>query len=91
MGVTPRQVTLNHGVVVTRQESFPVLMFGGRVLCAPYDDHFIYRTLEPLQSTYMCTCGSPAVVANIGGGQLMFVCLFHMYEGVHATGGRTWL
>jgi hypothetical protein len=90
MGVTPRQVTLSHGAVVTRRESFPVAMFGGLVLCAPYDNHFIFRTSEPHQSTYQCTCGSPAVIANIGGGQLMFVCLHHMNWGIHATGERVW-
>jgi hypothetical protein len=91
MGVTPRWVKLNNGVVVTRQESLPVLMLGGMVPCAPYDDHFVYATTEPHQSAYMCTCGSPAVIVNLGNGGLMFVCLFHMYEGVHATGGRTWI
>ena len=90
MGVTPRKVTLDNGVVVIRQESLPVAMLGGMVSCAPYDDHFIYHTIEPFRSAYMCTCGSPSVIANIGNGTLMFVCLFHMHEGVHATGGRTW-
>lgn len=91
MSVTPKSVEIRPGVWVSRQESLPVGMFGGMVPCAPYDDHFIYATTTPHQSTFMCTCGSPAVAANIGDGQLMFVCLYHMHNGVHATGGRPWI
>ena len=91
MGVTPHRVTTSTGLVVERKESLRMSLFGGLVPCAPYDDHFIYATSELYQSAYMCTCGSPAVAANLGGTGVMLVCLYHMYVGVHATGGRSWI
>lgn len=86
---SPKEAVTPSGVRVCRQEKILIPEMGKEIVCAPYDDHFIYYTNEPKQSAFMCTCGSPAVVANLGAG-LMLVCLHHVYNEVHGTGGRTW-
>lgn len=94
MAVTPRSVKLDNGATVVRKDKiFVASRFQREIPCAPYDDHFIYETDEVNRSAFMCTCGSPSVIANIEGtgDRLMLICLYHAYKGVHATGGRTWI
>lgn len=44
------------------------ILTGRYIMCAPYDDHFIYA--DPMfhqiigRWKYMCTCGSPAVIVG---------------------------
>lgn len=65
---------------------------------APYDNHFVYRSKVVGMSTYMCTCGSAAVVIRTNATQgkyganlmdadakLMLVCLLHASEGRHTN------
>lgn len=80
------------GVKVTRQEHIFVIdpQLGGLIPCAPYDDHFVFEVPRSRarqgQSSYMCTCGSAAVIANPEGAKgRMFVCLFHGTYGYHQT------
>ena len=81
--------TLLDGTVVYRQEKLFVEDWGAMVLCAPYDDHFIYENPDTQKGSpgYMCTCGAVAVVAppNRFG---LFVCLFDLnneLKGYHTT------
>lgn len=81
---TPKQATTAKGKVIRRQEYFYAEQYG-MVKCADYDDHFIYENPEIGQSSFMCTCGSPGVIANPDGGAKMFVCLNHATYGFHQT------
>lgn len=82
------QATTLHGVVVERQEQLFVPEWARFVPCAPYEEHFVYENPDQAvgSSSYMCTCGSAAVVANPEReGRAMFVCLFHATYGNHTT------
>lgn len=77
------------GNVIHRRDKLFVPDWRAFVPCAPYDDHFIYQTDVIGSSTYMCTCGSPAVIANHEDPRtMMFVCMAHADPeiGKHATG-----
>ena len=82
------KATTLDGVVVERQEQLFVEEWGNFVPCAPYDEHFVYENPDTSQgsSSYMCTCGSVAVVVNPerDAGRL-FVCHFHETYGSHTT------
>ncbi len=83
----PQQAALpKHNIIVKRQERLFVGEWGQFVTCAPYDNHFVYQNPDrtPGQSSFMCTCGSPAVVATPFGARL-FVCLNHATYGFHTT------
>lgn len=82
----PQEARTLKGKQVTRQDSLFVIEWGAFVPCAPYDDHFIYASREVGESAYMCTCGSPAVVAHPHDPKRrMFVCLAHAQSGKHMT------
>jgi hypothetical protein len=79
---------LPSGRVIERQDKLFVIEWKAFVPCAPYDDHFIYATNKPGSSSYMCTCGSPAVVINHEDPTAwMLVCMAHADPeiGKHAT------
>lgn len=88
---SPNKVTLDNGLTVTRAEKID------GVICAPYDNHFIYEVPKRFKRSWfaMCTCGSPAVIVGSDvykedasptkSGQ-MIVCLSHANTGKHATG-----
>lgn len=83
---TPQKALLPDGkTYVYRQEKLFIMEFRAFVVCAPYDDHFIYE-MPPhiIGSTYMCTCGSAAVVAP-PDPQGLLVCMFHVDHGYHTT------
>lgn len=66
--------------------------WGRFVPVAPDDDHFIFENKTPQEPSYMCTCGSPAVVTGfqaytqygspIGDGTL-FTCQQFLNTGKH--------
>ncbi len=68
---------------VVRQERLFVPEYSNFVPCAPYDDHFVYENPKVNESSYMCTCGSVAVI-NMNGPRLL-VCHFHALHGSHQT------
>lgn len=84
-----KSATLADGTVVYRQETLFVEEWGALVICAPYDNHFIYENPDKSKGTpgYLCTCGSVAVIAPpLPTG--LFVCLFDLNSGLkghHAT------
>jgi len=66
---SPNSATLNSGRTVYRSEKIFVPKYNKWVVCAPYDNHFIY--LDPTPAVpgdrrwlLMCTCGSPAVIVG---------------------------
>lgn len=85
---------LNHattqlGQKIERKQSLFIPEWGYSVNCAPYEEHFIYKTDERIKGLpgYMCTCGSAAVVANPEKAKSrLFVCLLHATTGKHAVG-----
>ena len=82
------KATTLQGYPVERQDYLYVEEWGGFVTCAPYEEHFLYENPDQSigSSSYMCTCGSAAVVANPEKGEAaLFVCLFHATYGSHAT------
>jgi len=72
------------GVVVKRSESFFTKEYG-ITPCADYDDHFLYENHTPGESSFLCTCGSVAVIANVYSKAKQFVCLNHATYGFHQT------
>lgn len=73
--------------------------FPSGILCAPYDNHFIY--LDPMaykikgRWSTMCTCGSPAVIVGYDAYKskasdqgTMLVCLIHTQTGRHGDGSQ---
>jgi len=77
-------------LTIKREESLLVPEMNAFVKCAPYDNHFIYHDPSPNQSAYMCTCGSPGVIAPPEPTGL-FVCLNHATYGFHTTGEKRWI
>jgi len=86
------KATTLDGHDVYRQEKLFVVELGRFIPCAFYEEHFIYEnpTKKAGTSSYMCTCGSSAVIAGISGYEgsaspsgLMFICLLHATHGHH--------
>lgn len=86
-GRQKRAVT-EKGVVVYRAESFFTEEYGVTV-CTDYDEHFLYEIPDSPatkgQSSFMCTCGAVAVIANPYDSGNMFVCINHATYGFHQT------
>lgn len=82
----PQEARTLRGKIVHRQDKLWVDQWGYFVPCAPYDDHFIYLSPEKAvgSPTFMCTCGSAAIVIG-GPGHQMFVCMLHATLGKHVT------
>jgi|YelNatPaOPRAMG01_1025707.scaffolds.fasta_scaffold232255_1 hypothetical protein len=65
---SPNSAVTLDGYTVRRQNKIFIRELGRSVVCAPYDNHFIY--LDPVFNQKggrwfaMCTCGSPAVIAG---------------------------
>ncbi len=74
----------NKGILVKRAESFYTEEYG-ITKCADYDDHFLYENKAVGESSFLCTCGSVAVIANPYNADNMFVCLNHATYGFHTT------
>ena len=89
------------GLSVQRREKIFIPEFSQFVMCAPYDNHFIFEVPKRLKdSSFRCTCGSPAVVVGslaykhdaspTDTGRLL-VCMIHAAFGRHATGESRWI
>lgn len=74
------QAETDKGIIVKRAESFFTEEYG-ITPCTDYDDHFLYENKKLNQSSFMCTCGSVAVIVSSD----MFVCLNHATFGFHQT------
>jgi len=92
------KATTLDGYVVYRDKRLFVVEMGRFIPCAPYEEHFIYE--EPSKkkgtSSYMCTCGSAAVISGVSGYKedaspsgYMFVCLLHATNGHHTDTSKT--
>lgn len=86
----PKKATTLHGETVFRADQLLIPEWGAFVKCAPYDDQFIYANSADGEPSYMCTCGSVAVVVPPSPEGLM-VCLQHQTFGYHTTGGSRWI
>ena len=78
------KATTAKGIIVKRADSFFTEEYG-ITKCADYDDHFLYENPTIGESSFMCTCGSVAVIANPYQAGNMFVCLNHATYGFHTT------
>ena len=101
----PDKAVVQTGHTVYRREKIFIQELnnnqGAWVTCASYDNHFVYE--EPSGKaklpSFICTCGSPAVVVGYSGyeGQAssqgyMLVCLLHATYGHHSnTKGENWI
>jgi hypothetical protein len=90
------------GYKVYRQDKIWIPAWGRFVVCAPYDNHFVYEDKSgvPQRWAHMCTCGYMAAVVGSkvyakdasptsGEGIMpgeMLVCLAHAQYGKHADG-----
>lgn len=92
----PDHAQLPTGEWVQREERVFIKELGGFVVCAPYDNHFVYL-LPPRKDTWFafCTCGSPAVLigsnsyAHLGSADgMMLVCHMHTMTNKHADGSQ---
>lgn len=76
------------------QERVFVSEYGGFVRKAPYDNQFVFEApKEMIGSSYLCSCGSPAVFigsnaySHLGSPSgMMLVCQSHTSTGKHADG-----
>jgi len=94
---SPNEAVTLDGITVQREEKLFIPEYGRFVMCAPYDNHFIYedKSGKPNRWLYMCTCGYGAGIVGskdyekdaspTDTGEL-FVCLAHAQNGVHADG-----
>jgi hypothetical protein len=83
---TPQKATTLREEKVERVAGFFISELGHAYIPAtPYDNHFVYESKKVGQSSYMCTCGSPAVI--VSG---FMVCLHHRTYGVH-QGDSKWI
>ena len=85
------------GYKVYREDKIFIHAWGRFVICAPYDNHFIYedKSGKPNRWAHMCTCGSAAIVVGSKAyakdasptdtGELL-VCMLHAQYGSHADG-----
>ena len=83
----PKKAITKQNVTVKRQEAIFTPEYGV-VKCTPYSEHFVYENPDhtPGSSSFLCTCGSVAVIANpYEDRQRLFVCLNHATYGFHAT------
>lgn len=82
----PKQARTSQDILIKRQEAFFTEEYG-MVKCTPYGEHFIYENPDKSAGTssFLCTCGSVAVVANPYGDGRTFVCLSHATYGFHQT------
>ena len=65
----------------------------GVVMCAPYDNHFVYRYAKKKGWTLFCTCGSAAVITGYDmyketNKGAILSCYSHLLEGHHADGSN---
>jgi len=99
---SPNSATTLDGHSVIRKKQLWIQEYKRFVICAPYDNHFIYE--DPSKKAgrwvFMCTCGSPAVIVGSsvysehasptsGDGIVpgeMLVCKMHMDRNKHADG-----
>jgi hypothetical protein len=100
---TPDRAQLPDGTWVRRLPWITIPETGRKIPCAPYDDHFVFEIPSSVAhlypgSAYKCTCGSAAgwvgpsgYVLDASQQGLLFVCLAHAQNGVHATGGTRWV
>src|SRR3990172_995478 len=88
------------GLTFYRQEKIYVPEMRQFVMCASYDQHFIFEVPVRLKDSYFrCTCGSPAVIPGFGAYKhlasptrsgYMLVCLVDTTFGHHADGDSRW-
>jgi len=89
------------GYKVYRKDKIWIPKWNRFVVCASYDNHFIYEDVsgKPHRWAYMCTCGGMGVVVgsrayakdaspSTGGGVMgeLLVCMPHAQYGKHADG-----
>lgn len=88
----PQEATTLAGVKVSREERLFVLVdkYNRFYNTIQYDDHFVYDNPTPLQPSFMCTCGAPAVLIPPNAPESEFHCMHHYQYGVHATGSTKW-
>jgi len=96
---SPTRVTFtqqNNRFVIEKddQEKVFVPEYAGFVRKAPYDNQFVFQSPSNfIGSSYMCSCGSPAVFigskaySHLGSPSgMMLVCHVHTSTGKHADG-----
>lgn len=100
-GVAREAVTVESNKKIYRQDKLFIPEFGRFVVCAPYDNHFIYESPTNRRgSAFMCTCGAAAIIVGhdaykkdasatsglgIVPGELL-ICNHHSHYGSHADG-----
>lgn len=96
---SPNEAVTLSGDVVHREEKIFFLELKRFVMCAPYDNHFVYANPSKKSGMWspMCSCGSPAVIVGYNAyrqdssrtdsGELI-VCLTHAQTNRHADGSK---
>jgi hypothetical protein len=91
---SPNSCVRDDGKVMTRKNEIFIKEYGKFVMCAPDDTHFIYEEERKNFWSFMCTCGSPAVItgskAYAGMGSptndgMMITCMMFLTTGKHQT------
>lgn len=84
-----KTATLADGTIVHRQGRLFVAEWDAFVVCAPYQDHFVFENPDTRNGSpgFVCTCGAVAVVTPPSPTGL-FVCMFDLNSGLlgyHST------
>jgi len=92
---SPNLAVTEDGIEVRRKEKIYIPDWNVEIMCAPYDNFFIYY--DPSNKigrwNLMCACGSPAGVVGYNAYRddasndgAMIICLAHGQYGKHADG-----
>jgi hypothetical protein len=87
----PNEIEID-GKKIFRKEKMHIPKIG-TVMCAPYDNHFVYRYTGKKGWTLFCTCGSAAVITGYdmykdNSKGAILGCYSHLMEGHHADGSN---
>ena len=98
---TPNQAETLDGYKIYRKDRLFLSSFAQDypegVMCAPYDNHFVYIDPSPKSGRWspMCTCGSPAAVVGYDAYKkdasaqgALVVCMSHAQLGRHSDGSQ---
>ena len=95
----PNTATTLDGFKVERTDKFFIPEMAIFMVCAPYDNHFVYEdpSGKPDRWWAMCTCGGPAVyvganaykhLAEATKSGYLVVCYTHISTGKHNDGSK---
>ena len=100
---SPKEAVTLWGTKVYRKDKIFIPEYENFVICADYDNHFIYEVPDSKETagipSFLCTCGAFGIIVAYSGYKQdaskqdlpMLVCYLHANTGHHATGKDRWI